>query len=180
MEYIFNDLPEEIILLIFSFLSEKDVCLNCSLVCKKWNDLSADRSLIKAWPRIHNGDDLTSVFEDICYDSRYLSFDYITCYVSENYHTLGICGKNLWENGFMMATRSNDTKLIKRFIKYGIPHIDQSVNALYYAIVTDSLDVIKILTEEYLYKNHVILRFIELANRHGNPDIISYLESMFE
>ena len=180
MKYIFDDLFDGIILLIFSFLSEKEICLNCSLVCKRWHDLSADKSLIKAWVKIQNKDDLTSVLENACLHSGYLSFDYISNYVSENYHTLKICGRNFWGNGLMMATGSNDTKLVRRFIKYGIPHIDQSINALNYAIITDSLDVIKILTEEYSYKNHVISQSIELANTRGNPDIISYLESMFE
>ena len=178
----FDDLPNELILFIFSFISEKDICLNCSFVCKRWNELSTDKFLNKARVRIQNGDDLTQIFKDTCYNSNYLSFDYISSYVSENHHKLKICCKNFWGNGLMIAIESNDTKIVKRFIRCGIPETDQSIDALYralyHAIVSGSLDMVKILTKEYNYKWHSICECIELAKRHKNLKIIEYLESL--
>jgi hypothetical protein len=77
-----------------------------------------------------------------------------------------------------MAVGSNETRIFRRFLQYGIPHIDQYINTLYHAIVCDALDVIKILTEEHEYRWYTLERCIELAKRHENADIIEYLESL--
>lgn len=178
MTYIFDDLFDEMILSIFSFLSEKDICLNCSLVCKRWNSLSADESLIKARIKIQNKSDLTSTLSDICLNSEYLSFDYISNYVSENYHTIGICGGNFWETGLMAAIGSNDVKLVRRFIKYGFPQTGEYINSLFRAAMLGLLDIVKILTVEYNYKPHILLRCINHSKIRQYPAIIEYLETL--
>ncbi|XP_031562133.1 F-box/LRR-repeat protein 20-like isoform X2 [Actinia tenebrosa] len=38
---LFDDLPEELIMEIFSFISLKELCLTIPLVCKKWKDFAA-------------------------------------------------------------------------------------------------------------------------------------------
>jgi hypothetical protein len=42
-----NDLPEEILLHIFSHFGPEDVCLIIAKVCKKWNVLAKDKTLWK-------------------------------------------------------------------------------------------------------------------------------------
>jgi hypothetical protein len=42
-----NDLPEEILLKIFSHLGPEDLCLVIAKVCEKWNDLAKDVVLWK-------------------------------------------------------------------------------------------------------------------------------------
>ncbi len=179
MEYTFDDLSDEMILLIFSFLPEKDICLNCSLVCKRWHDLSADKFLIKAWVKLQNKDDITSVFGDVCLHSDYLSFDYISDYISENYHKIGICSRNFWEFGLMAAIKSNDIKLVQRFIKYGFPQGDGYINSLFQAAMSGFLDIVKILTAEYNYRPYVLLRCINDSKINQYPNIIEHLKTLY-
>jgi hypothetical protein len=42
-----NDLPDEIILQILSFVGPEDLALNIAKVCEKWNDLAKDITLWK-------------------------------------------------------------------------------------------------------------------------------------
>jgi len=42
-----NDLPEEILLKIFSHFGPEDLCLNIAKVCEKWNVLVKDMELWK-------------------------------------------------------------------------------------------------------------------------------------
>ena len=181
MGYIFDDLSNEIMLLIFSFISEKDVCLNCSLVCQRWNILSADNSLIKARSRIQNGDDLTSIFEDICYSSDYLSFDYITNYVSKNYHESGVNACDLWKDGWFKSVQSRDMRIIKRINGYGIPHPTSRIQCddfLFYLVSNGDLHLVKFLIADQSYTNHGFEHAIRAARDNQKLDIAEYLESL--
>ncbi len=183
MGYIFDDLSDELILLIFSFISEKDVCLNCSLVCQRWNMLSADNSLIKARSKIQNGDDLTSIFEDICYNSGYLSFDYITNYVSKNYHTLGIKACDLWRDGWFKGVQSQDMRIIKRINGYGIPHSTSRSHCdyfLFYLVNNGDLHLVKFLTAGQSYTTHGFKHAILAARDNQKLDIAEYLETLYK
>jgi len=42
-----NDLPEEILLNIFSYFGPEDLCLNIAKVCERWNVLAKDMALWK-------------------------------------------------------------------------------------------------------------------------------------
>jgi len=44
-----NDLPDEIILKIFSYFEPEDLCLNTAKVCKRWNVLAKD---VVLWKRL--------------------------------------------------------------------------------------------------------------------------------
>ncbi|XP_060573018.1 F-box/LRR-repeat protein 7-like [Ruditapes philippinarum] len=46
-ESVFHDLPDELIIKIFSFLTTKELCLNVAPVCRKWRQISLDNSLWK-------------------------------------------------------------------------------------------------------------------------------------
>jgi len=177
----FNDFPDEILLRIFSFVSEKDLCVNCSLVCRRWHNLSSDKSLIKARARIQNGDDLISIFEDSCYNSDYLSFDYITDYVSENYHSLDVRAVNLWGPGWMKGVRGQDLRIIKRIDGYGIPHPTSSNshgNLLFYLVQHGDMRIIKFLTAGQSYKENVLDNAILAAKVNKKLDIAKYLETL--
>lgn len=44
---VFHDLPDELIVKIFSFLTTKELCQNVAPVCRKWRQISLDQSLWK-------------------------------------------------------------------------------------------------------------------------------------
>ncbi len=178
----FDDLPDEIILRIFSFLPEKDLCINCSLVCWKWHNLSSDKSLIKARTRIQNGDDLITIFEDICYNSDYLSFDYFTDYISKSYHMLNVKIERLWRSGWLKGVQNKDLRIVKRIDGYGIPHpISRSYcdHFLCYVVRHGDLPLVKFSTANYQsYTNHGFNHAILTARDNQNLDIAEYLETL--
>lgn len=184
-----NDkLPDEMIILIFSLLSEEVIAVNCSLVCKRWNRLCKEKSLISGViRRILNGEDFTTIFEDMCFQRRYLSFDYIIQYVSDNYPKLGINGQNLWWGGLIKAVQSRDIKMVKRFERFGIPcSSDYYVRALYLSIDVNSLEMVKFFLEMVIFfveGKHLYSGIVNTAKNRAEeqdkPEIVNYIESRY-
>jgi hypothetical protein len=57
-----NDLPEEILLNIFSYFGPEDLCLNIAKVCERWNILAKD---VVLWKTLSYVCDLSSEISHI-------------------------------------------------------------------------------------------------------------------
>jgi hypothetical protein len=62
-----NDLPEEILLKIFSQFGPEDVCFVIAKVCEKWSVLAKDKTLWKALSyRCHSYSNISHIVEVRC------------------------------------------------------------------------------------------------------------------
>jgi hypothetical protein len=60
-----NDMPNEILLKIFSNIGPEELCLNIAEVCKKWNLLAKDTALWKTFSYSCDDDSDINIIEEI-------------------------------------------------------------------------------------------------------------------
>jgi hypothetical protein len=74
-----NDLPEEILLKILSYIGPEDLCVNIAKVCEKWNVLSKDVVLWKTFSyKCDSSSDISRIAEVRCTTLLVLSTNYLT------------------------------------------------------------------------------------------------------
>ncbi len=168
-------LCEELILYIFLFLPEMDL-IYIRGVCKYWNRLAKDQTLLYAKQELNKGQHPSNVFVGCCQNNSILSFEWMIDFIMENVITLQILIKNLWCVGFVQAAKNNNIYILRRLISFGVNEYYNDALLL----SCQHLQVIEILLKEFQYDQYTIDKAIDIATIYGNEVIIATLKDYRE
>ncbi len=161
------NIPEEILLLIFSFLNEKEL-KPCYFVCLRWRFVSQDKSLL--YYKSNKGT-LEKIFLECCRKGYTTSIGHVIRELTKPTCTPSISHHLLWNEGFLESIKGGHIKLAKKILSFGTTPFEEALLECCHL----HLRSVVFLLNEFDFRQRIKTEARMKALKYGKDDIAALL-----